>query len=221
MREWSLTDFQALNQGIYGVQNDRNFEAADMASRIHSYITRVLKAVRKNNTEHACYHLAMGFSWSLALANRLHINLDDQMWERFPGYCPYCLKTPCSCKERAEERGQRQPIGERPTTLRQFQNMLRGIYPNNTLKDAAMHLAEESGELGENVEFFRGTHDPEHFNEIVIELVDVVTNICAVASCLGVDLAVEMEHNMGDGCPKCHESPCGCGYTVAKSVSIR
>jgi NTP pyrophosphatase (non-canonical NTP hydrolase) len=191
-----------------------------MISRAHSYITRVLKAVRKGNTEYASYNLAMGLSWSLALANRFHIDLDTEMWKRFPGYCPYCLTSPCTCKERAQNRGQRPPIGDRPTSLRSHQEMLKRIYPENILRDTAMHLAEESGELDENVEFFRGTHDSEHFKEIVIELVDVVTNICAVANCLRIDWATEMESHFHDGCPKCHESPCECGYTVAKSVSV-
>ena len=38
---------------------------------------------------------------------------------------------------------------DRPTTLQGYQEMFSKIYPHNTLRDAAMHLAEEIGEVDE------------------------------------------------------------------------
>jgi NTP pyrophosphatase (non-canonical NTP hydrolase) len=223
IRNLSLSGFQGLNGKIYLVQNDQNFETADMVSRMHRYITQVLKAVRKGKTENIGFWLSMAFSWSLALANRLHIGLDEEMWKRFPGRCPYCGSPRCECKERAPARQEvstsQSPI-PRPATLRKFQEMFAKIYFYNTLQDATMHLAEEAGEVDEAIEHFMNTHDRRLFEDVITELVDAVTNMLAVATCLKLDLAAEMEKNFSDGCIRCHQIPCKCGFTVANSVSV-
>ena len=59
IRNFSLAGFQGFNAKIYLVQNDQNFETADMVSRMHRYITQVLKAVRKGKPESAGYWLSM------------------------------------------------------------------------------------------------------------------------------------------------------------------
>ena len=218
IRSFSLAAMQGLNHQIYCIQNDRNYSASKMVSRIHRYTTRILKAVRKNKTEGFDYYLAMAFSWSMALGNRLHINIDEELWTRFPGVCPYCTSPVCSCKERAAERTEVKPAINRPTTLQGYQEMFSRIYSHNTLQDAAMHLAEEIGEVDEAIEHYSGTHDPQLFKEITVELVDAVTNMFAVATALKINLAVEIESNFSGGCPKCNCRPCQCGYVVVKTM---
>ncbi len=220
IREHSLSDFQQLNRTIYLVENDRNYNAMDMVSRMKRYATRVLKAVRKDRPDTIPRDLCMGFSWAMALGNRFHLNLEEETWIRFPGVCPYCASIPCrgaACKTMSQERKRfESSIEDRPTTLSRSQKMFREIYPFNSLQDAAMHLAEETGEMGEAIEEFMGTHSPSLFIKIVEELVDVVTNQLAVASCIDVDLAVEMEKIFGRGCPEpgCLGVPCTCGFII-------
>ena len=217
IRKLTPTGFQELNRRIYLQQNDRNYPTTYMVSRLHRYATRILKAVRKDDVGKTPYHLSMAFSWSTALANRYHVDLGEEMWKRFPGVCPYCTDAPCSCKERLDRRSRIEDItGQKPETMVEFQMMFRRIYPANTIRDSAMHLAEEVGELDEAIEHYAGTHQGNLFEEIVIELVDEITNICAVASCLNVDLAFAMEQNFAHGCPKCVGTPCTCGYTGSK-----
>jgi len=223
IRDFSLTHFQKMNEEIYLLQNNRNYETADMVSRMHRYITQVLKAVRKEKTENAGFWLSLSFSWSLALANRLHIELESEMWKRFPGVCPYCNQPRCACKERAAERQELylNPVHiARPTSLNGYQWMFAEIYPYNTLQDAVMHLAEEAGEVDEAIEHYTGTHDAKLFEEILIELVDVITNMLAVATCLRLDLATEMEKVFAEGCNQCHKTPCKCGFTTSSSVTV-
>ncbi len=213
-----LAGLQGINKEIYEVQNDRNFETSRMVSRLHRYVTLLLKAVRKDKLQSAGYHLAMSLSWSLALANRFHINLEWELWNRFPAVCPYCGTQPCLCRERPDDRKAIERNSEfMPGNLPGFQKMLADIYPNNTLKDSVIHLAEEAGELDEAVEHFLGTHEPRLFEEIVVELVDTVANLLAVATCLNLSLASEMAKLFVNGCPKCRQIPCGCGFTTAKS----
>jgi len=211
----SLARFQSLNKEIYLATNDCNHSNMEMFSRLHRHITQVLKAVRKKKHETMGYHLCMALSWSFALANRFHINLANEMWEFFPGFCLYCSDAPCSCKERARERRKLkgESNGEQPVSLFDWQAMFAKIYPNVVI-NSAMHLAEEAGEVDEAIRNYSATHDPNWFRKIVEELVDVITNIFGVANCLHINLAVGMAGYFGDGCSKCHKSPCDCGYVA-------
>jgi len=218
----TLRGLQGINELIYRQVNDRDYDPADMIQRIHRYATQILKCERKERIDHIGHYVAMGLSWSLALANRLHIDVQKELWTRFPGVCPYCSSAPCSCKVRREDRAQ-EPQSDipEPSNSFGFQVMLHGIYPMNTLNDSAKHLSEEVGELSEAFHFYRGKHGGGQFEEIVTELIDVITNLFAVASSVKIDLSREFQHAFEDGCYRCHLTPCQCGFVTDKSVSIR
>jgi NTP pyrophosphatase (non-canonical NTP hydrolase) len=220
IRNLSLASFQGMNFTIYKEVNDRNYDAARMVSRLHRYTARVLKAVRKGKVNDIPYPLSMALSWACALANQKHIGLEAELWKRFPGVCPYCGGCVCDCgEERAAERKIVATTATQPASLRELQSMLARIYPKNTLRDAAMHLTEELGELDEAVEHFTGTHNSQIFDEIIVELVDVIANLCAVATCANLDLALEMEKIFCKGCPICRKLSCACGFTITTAPS--
>jgi len=87
------------------------------------------------------------------------------------------------------------------------------IYPN-FIQNSAIHLAEEAGEVDEAIRNHIATHDTTWFLKIVEELVDTITNIFAVASCLHISLADEMAEYFTHGCPGCKAIPCKCGYVT-------
>ena len=211
----SFADFQGLNKKVYLVVNDRHYSNTDMFSRLHHHITQVLKAVRRENYVDVEYNLCMALSWAFALANRFHINLEEEMWESFPGHCPYCLHAPCKCKERAKNRqrtmGGRE--GRKPDSLRGWQRMFARIYPNSVI-DSAIHLAEEAGEVNEAIRDHMATHDEKWFSKIIEELVDVITHIFSIATCLKINLADSMAGYFAKGCPGCKKPHCICGYAL-------
>lgn len=210
----TLEALQEFNKKMYAAVDDRNYNNTDLLSYVLRHITQILKSVRKRKFTDTKYHLCSALSWSLAVANRMHIDLSDEIWQRFPGVCPYCLASLCSCKERRDERQvlSRKPKGRRPESLRDWQEMFGGIYPNNNLQDSAIHLAEEIGELNETIRNYLAVHAKEWFDKIVEELVDVVANLFGVATCLNFNLAVELADYFKNGCPKCRQCPCSCGY---------
>lgn len=217
----SLAEFQELNKKIYEITNDRKYNTKDLLSRLHRNITHILKAVRKEKYDDITYRLCMALSWSFAIANRLHINLADEMWESFPGCCPYCAKAPCDCKKRRYVRQQvsKKPIGSQPVALFEWQEMFAKIYPN-TVQNSAIHLAEEAGEIDEVITNYSATHNERWFRKIVEELVDLMTNIFGVANCLKIELATEMANYFADGCCRCHHLPCSCRYTTVDEPPI-
>lgn len=206
----SLQAFQELNKEIYRRTNDRNFDDWALFCYVLRHVTRGLKNVRKKDHKTTQWHLCMALSWSLGLFNRLHVNLASRMWKAFPGHCPYCLTAPCSCSERRQERlPPKEPSCQEPKSICQWQEMFARIYPG-TLQESAIHLAEETGEVGEALRNFLATHRKAWFEKTVEEMIDLVTNIFAVANRLNIDLAGGMAHSFEGGCPGCLHQSCRC-----------
>lgn len=211
----SLEAFQQFNWGIYQLNDDRHCASVvDIISYLNRDITRILKAVRKEKYEDLGKRMCVASSWAFAFASRLHINVADEIWKRFPGCCPYCKVVVCVCKERASHRQSVTAARDRPMSFRDWQQMFAAIYPGNKLQDSAIHLAEEIGELHEAVRNFFAVHSDEAFDNIAEEIVDIFANLFGVANCLGFDIASAMAEYYKNGCPKCRLSPCECGYVL-------
>lgn len=218
----TLSGLQGLNELIYFQINCRDYDPSDMISRIQNYSGQILKCERKGRTVGLDHYLAMALSWSFAFANHMDIDIQAGLWKRFPGVCPYCSSKPCNCKVRRENRAQEiEPETSEPLTAFGFQAMLREIYPANTFSDSAKHLAEEVIELNQAFTFYRGKHEGVMFEDIIEELVDVVTNLFAVASVNEIDLPKSFHEAFQNGCYRCRHIPCDCGFVTDKSPSIR
>jgi NTP pyrophosphatase (non-canonical NTP hydrolase) len=87
-----------------------------------------------------------------------------------------------------------------------FQQQMRAIYgARDRQRGTARTFAwftEECGELSRAV--FRGTHD-----DRMVEFADVLAWLASLADLTGIDLA-EAAQRYGDGCPRCHVTPCRC-----------
>jgi NTP pyrophosphatase (non-canonical NTP hydrolase) len=225
----TFNHLQTLNEAIYGVQNGRVYSAEQMCMKIMRYSTMAIKGIRKGKPTDVRNGLVMAFSWVMAFSNRLKIDLDMEVWKRFPGFCPYCGTVPCSCQERASHRQsndkQEQNIIKAIFVV-QFQLMFKNIYPQNTIKDAGFHLAEEVAELTEAYMDYMARHSDSDFEEVLIELVDVIANLFAVANTMSeiqtfsIILTNHYLDTFGNGCPKCQMGSCSCGFTVtANSIT--
>jgi len=93
------------------------------------------------------------------------------------------------------------------------------IYPN-IIQNSAIHLAEEAGEVDEAIRNHIATHNILWFQKIKEELVDTITNIFAVASCLHINMADEMTEYFVNGCPGCKTLLCECGYVTVDKPTI-
>lgn len=222
IHSYSLEEFQQLNTVIYGATNGQEYSDMQMLLRITQSIGKVSKSFRQNNLINRAKYLCMTFSWALAFANKHDLVLADEIWKYFPDICPYCNSGVCkgvAFDGRRMVITQSRPRPE-PLTLKFVQRMFASIYSHNTLLDSIIHLHEEGAEVTEALENFMSTHVIELKPKIALELIDVIANICAVATCSGIDLAVEMEKQFSAGCCECHKTPCGCGYVVANSVTL-
>jgi len=223
-KKYSLEKFQKMIQEIYGLPDDRLFSVWDLLSNQERFTMRSLKGIRKGNIEKLKLNLLIAFSWLMAVSNRLHINIEDAVWTRFPLKCSYCGQSPCQCKKIKSENKVKffRDIAGRPGSLAGFQKMFRMIYPpeSRSLFEAGVHLAEEMGELSEAIHCYLGEHQKQQFRQIEVEIADYVSCIFGVANSAKIDISKELEKFYSRNCHDCHKSPCVCNFTtVAKFKS--
>lgn len=217
----TIRDFQDFIGEVYSLADDRLYSISDIINQKQRFTTRALKGLRKRDVEKLKYNLLIAMSWFAALGNRLHIDIEDEIWKRFPALCSYCGHKPCKCKSIKPKLRTKIDIDNslRPVSLDDYQKMFSEIYPHTdrTLADAGVHLAEEMGEVSEAVYNYLGQHLNEQFEEIKFELADFASCIFGLANSAGINISQELSKMYEEGCHICHKSPCVCGFSeVAK-----
>ncbi len=213
----TIREYQDFVKEVYGISNDRHFSLWDMLSNVERFTMRGLKGIRKKDYDKAKLNLLISLSWFISILNRLHIELEDAVWERFPYLCSWCASCPCACKEKKIKTRQKVPIdnAKKPSSLGGFQVMFEKIYPSEkrTIEHAGIHLAEELGEFSEAILIYRGEHKNKFFKEIALESADIFSCILGTLNSLNINLAKELSETFSNGCHVCHKSPCECSFT--------
>lgn len=213
----SLHDFQTLIDDIYGLPDDRLYSLDNILTQQQRFTMRALKGVRKDDVAKTRVNLLIALSWSMAVANRLHIDMQDMIWQRFPNLCSYCGHKPCICKATKPKNRPVLKIGSQPKdfSLANIQTMFEEIYPSadRTIDEAGVHLAEEMGEVTEAVHNFLGQHQRKQFDEITDEMADYVSCVFGLANSAGIDVAKELAKMYKQNCHVCHKAPCECSFS--------
>lgn len=218
----TIKDFQKFIATVYALPDDRLYSIWDLLTHEQRFSMRALKGIRKNDIEKIKKNILIALSWLMAIANRLHIDVEDEVWARFPRRCSYCGKIPCACKTikaSARARFKRDNM-LRPHGLGAFQNMFAEIYSpeGRTLAEAGVHLAEEVGEVSEAIHNFFGQHQQNQFEEVKLEIADLVSCIFGVANSARINIAKELEDMYVNNCHVCHEAPCVCGFSEVSKL---
>ncbi len=212
----TLSEYADFIYAVYGVPNDRYYSLWDMLINIQRFSMRGIKGIRKGNTEKMKLNILIALSWYASLMNRLHIRTEDIVWERFPYLCSYCGKLPCACK--ADKINERQKIiidnSKKPQKIEDFQLMFRKIYPpeNRSKEEAAIHLAEEVGELSEAFHIYMGDRSNSKLQEIHLESADLFSCIMGVMNSFDLDCAEELSTMFSNNCHFCNAIPCVCSF---------
>jgi NTP pyrophosphatase (non-canonical NTP hydrolase) len=211
----SLKMFQKHLRKMYQITNDRLYLTPEIVILLQKSTTTLLKAVRKGNETSLRISLPLSFGWLCAVGNRMHIDLEGELFRYFPEVCPYCGRCPCQRELHNSGGRKRFNLSQSSSSkgLSDCQLMLAKIYPNNTLIDSAQHLVEEVSEVAVALYQFTGTHKEEYLNMIALELIDVFAHLCAVATCSGIDLAESVTKMFGSGCPNCNRHVCVCTFS--------
>ena len=213
----SLREYQSFTEEIYGLSNARYFDTIDILNNVGKFAMRGMKGIRKNDKEKAENNFIISLSWFMSVMNQLRIDVEQEIWERFPFLCPYCATSPCTCKEKRAVERQKVVIDEikRPKTIKELQNMFEVLYPpeDRTLAQAGIHLAEELGELSEAMFKHKGSRNNKDFTKVTLEAADVIACLMGVFNSLGTNLAEELTKRFSNNCHVCHDAPCSCNFT--------
>jgi NTP pyrophosphatase (non-canonical NTP hydrolase) len=220
----TIKQYREFTDYVYGIPNQRDFELSDMLSNIERFAMRSLKGIRKNDLERTKYNLLIALSWFVSALNRLHIDLELIVWNRFPYLCSYCGSCPCACKEKKIQTRQKINIDEfkKPESLEEYQTMFEKIYPSSTrtLDHAGVHLAEELGEFSEAILAYKGEHKDGYFDDVILEAADVFSCMTGIFNSMKINVAGELSQIYQNNCHVCHQAPCACDYnSVIKFIS--
>jgi len=80
----TIREYQNFVKEVYGLSNDRYFNLWDMVINVERFMMRGLKGIRKGDKEKTKINLLIAFSWFMSMMNRLHIDIENQIWKRFP-----------------------------------------------------------------------------------------------------------------------------------------
>jgi NTP pyrophosphatase (non-canonical NTP hydrolase) len=223
-KEQSLRDFQAIIDEIYGLTDDRLYSLWDLLTQQQRFSMRALKGIRKQNNKQIKINLIIAFCWTMTIANRLHIDLEDEVWRRFPNMCSYCGKAPCVCKKDkvSKRRKIKSSSTDRPENMQAMQEMFENIYPRKSrnIADAGIHFAEETGEVSESVQNYLGQHKSNLFGATKLELADYISCTFGVANSAKIDIAEELSKLFYKNCHVCHKAPCECTFTSIAKFAV-
>lgn len=218
----SIRGYQDFIEAVYGEQNAWHFSRRDLLTNTQRFLMRSMKGVRKDDIDAVVKNLIVSTGFFVSLMTRLRIDIDAVTWRRFPYMCSYCASAPCACKAKKVKKRLKVTVDEkkRPKTLHDFQQMFEHIYPaeKRTLEHAAIHLAEELGEVSEVFLSFKGTHAHRDYDNFILESADMFSCYFGVCNSLGIDFANELATYYPNGCHKCKKAPCECTYEATLSL---
>ncbi|MEK7115284.1 MAG: MazG nucleotide pyrophosphohydrolase domain-containing protein [Patescibacteria group bacterium] len=93
-----LTEHQAFHKKLYFRQNDR-IMLIQTVSHIVEEAGEVVDEFYKKNDQGIRDEMADVGSWIFATANKLDLDLDKLIWERYPYECEKCYHDQCVCEQ--------------------------------------------------------------------------------------------------------------------------
>jgi len=220
----TVREFQEMNAYIYGKVNER-YDDPDLILRLLEEIAKIMEIARKDELEKLPSQLARTYSWWNAVGNRFGIDLQEALWVKYPGVCPYCLRGEnCACaiehpvisdREKTLRR-LRMERDKDPKTLAGYQALHKRLYflQNRRILvlHTAAHLGEEAGEISK---------EARHHNKkgLEDEMADVASWMFALANRCRIELAEEVWRQYPYECEKCHLAVCTCECSDSPQAS--
>jgi len=229
-RDWPFSRWGEMFHGIYGSINaglsDEKIalhiveEGGELAEDLRKH--RMKETNRSGTLTGLLVNVPDVLAWLFALSGR-HGNLEDMLWNKYPGACPYCLADAgCRCydgkpdinlQEKNAILHERRKTGIRPVTLYDWQAAVERLYgelnSRRSLEEVGFHLIEEIGEVAKSMRLGDEAGLQEEMADIFswsAALVNRAERLCMVEYRID-DMAWK---RYPDRCPRCGSNPCGC-----------
>lgn len=220
VRPESLQEWQSMFRAIYKEHDDRLYETSSLLLRVVEEMSEMAEALRKDDLPELIKNIPEVFCWLMALYDRLNINIEEALWRKYPGICPYCFREEkCLCitedsKPKYNFQDSRYNCFRRdrkrmPKSLREWQSMFKRIYGNinrlESKKRLWFHFMEEIGEISKALR--HGNKE-----ELEAECADALAWLLPFCTKLELDIDELVWKRFPWECDVCHKQKCECEY---------
>ncbi|MFA5013725.1 MAG: hypothetical protein WC520_04180 [Candidatus Paceibacterota bacterium] len=196
--------------GIYNEKNERDYSDAEILLHVVEQLAVTAEELRKENYQKVIASLPYLFVWLLGFCNRMNICLEEAVWSKYPGICPYCgAEKNCVCisTDTKPKEWIKNPNGVMPKNITEWQVMFFDIYGRINkmigVEKTFYHFIEE---LGESSKEFRLKEN----KKLREELADSFAWFIAVCNNLKIDFEDELLKAYPGVCSHCREEKCRC-----------
>lgn len=220
IRPESLTEWQKMFSAIYKEHDNQFYETPHLLLRVVEEMSQMAEAIRKDDLPALISKIPEVFCWLMAYYDRLDIDIEEALWKKYPGICPYCFRREkCLCitedskskynPDNPKYKPFRRDRKKMPKSLKEWQLMFKKIYGNinrlESKKRLWFHFMEEIGEISRE---FR-KNDRRHLEE---ECADGLAWLLPFCTKLEVDLDELTWNRYPWECDICHKEKCECKY---------
>ncbi len=235
---WNLGKWQDHLAVLYKEQN-RARSPLETLTRVVEMGSGMARGVREDDPDVLKLFAPRTLSWILGLSTQLEVNLEEALWNSYPGVCTHCHDgAGCSCRVHPEKRrrlidkNEIQSLQQKmtmPQSLPDWQAMFKRIYStmNRTLgaEKCVLHFLEELGEVSEAIRYKIAPDSPYPAEKIDVMLRNELSDLFAWFIGLTNMKRMEIDAYMRDiyeySCPECGKSPCTCHpYHVHPQVRL-
>lgn len=242
---WSLSQWQHHVSQMFGNVNKQRSPLETFA-RVTEMATGISRGVREEDKEILKKFVPRFLAWLLGLSTQLGIDLEEAVYNSYPGVCTYCrLPEGCTCKlqrtneeriSNPKEIKQLQSRHPRPPNLLEWVGMFEHIYLDINKNTGHLkmlgHFLEELGEVCEIIRFHLvKDEDLERWNVTLTridiekllpqEFADLFAWFCGLAYTMGIEIDAFMKDIYQATCPECVRTICECSaYRVHKSLRL-
>jgi len=207
-------------------------------SHISQDLGDLAESIRESKRDGITRYISSIFAWCFALSNELSFKLHDAIWNKYPGFCPYCGE-PANCADawwtlKQTEKGKKpkpqiakdkdgndKTPNQNPANFSVWVENFDNIYGRKyrigmSISDIMYKLYEENAEVLEALDDLDFKNN-ETLEEVQSELADFVTWLFALIIKLDSyaflkkeDIADYLFSKFENGCVRCEEELCIC-----------
>ena len=227
-QNWTLKDWKDMFKGIYSIKM-KKYAIDHVALLLFESTADLAEHVRQvKKDKHIPEGIYYSFSKVLAhyfiISNRVfpNISLENIIWNKYPGVCPFCGKKKCNCiylthiynLEKSDETNK---TDKKPKRLTDWQNMFSTIYQNSLsqfdLNSIYFQLVRETSELSRSLRFMEEATFISGFADYFGYLLQFFSKLQQYFDDTS-SIEDVLWQNYPNLCPICSQVPCICSDVV-------
>ncbi len=234
----SIHDAQSFLGELYPNNNYDTDYIYGYLSRYSGYLSKKIWQKRSEEID-----FIRTVSWIIAICNKIEMNLEQHLLDRYPHCCPYCLSTTCKCRKTGKRPAERIPAYRIPDELRgransrrnigdvitfdYIGNIIETVYPQNEIvwesSGPWRHLVkiqEEAAELHEALSGFLNKKKP--IDIVGEECADLMAWILSAWKIVYPNSIFDHAfiHYYIHDCPVCSAKPCICAERQERASQL-